>query len=103
MIGMVTMAMEKMVTDIPEVMNDDHQFSHLVDEALLFDREIRLSYGFSTSYPCSLHVLSESRPFEKWIQIERKCRFSKKKIKIEVKYSILFTGKGLYFIYMPVR
>lgn len=66
--------MEKMVTDLPELMNDDHQFSHFVDETLCFDREIRSSYGLPTSQLGALHVLCEEVYFKKWIQMERKCK-----------------------------
>lgn len=75
MAGMMLIAMEKMVTDLPELMNDDHQFSHFIDEALLFDREIRTSYGYPASQLGSLHVLSEDKYFRKWLHIERKCKF----------------------------
>ncbi|XP_053393642.1 RAD50-interacting protein 1-like isoform X2 [Mercenaria mercenaria] len=77
MIGMVTMVMEKMLTDLPELMNDDHQFCHLVDEALLFDREIRSSYRYPATYPGSLHVLSLDKYFKKWLQIEKKFAIEK--------------------------
>ncbi|KAL4240719.1 RAD50-interacting protein 1 [Mactra antiquata] len=72
MIGMVTMVMEKMIYDLPELMNDDHQFCHLVDEALLFDRDLRSSYGYPVTLPGSLHILSKQKYFNKWLQIEKK-------------------------------
>ena len=72
--GMVSLVMEKMTTDLPNLMYDEHQFSHLVDEAILFDREIRASYGYSSAYPGSLHVLTEGDTFfQKWLSIEKKC------------------------------
>ena len=74
MIGMITLAMEKMLTDLPELMNDDHQFCHLVDEALSFDREIRSSYRYPATYPGSLHVLCLDKYFKKWLHIEKKCK-----------------------------
>ncbi|XP_060571734.1 RAD50-interacting protein 1-like [Ruditapes philippinarum] len=77
MIGMITLAMEKMLTDLPELMNDDHQFCHLVDEALLFDKEIRSSYRYPATYPGSLHVLSLDKYFHKWLQIEKKFAIEK--------------------------
>ncbi|WAQ97395.1 RINT1-like protein [Mya arenaria] len=72
MVGMMTLVLEKMVHDLPELINDDHQFSHLVDEALLFDREVRESYGYPASLPGALHILSQPTYFNKWLQIERK-------------------------------
>ncbi|KAH3863718.1 RAD50-interacting protein 1-like [Dreissena polymorpha] len=72
MVAMTTLVMEKMLTDLPELMNDDHQFSHLVDEALLFDREMRMSYAYPTCLPGALHVLSQDTYFRKWLHIEHK-------------------------------
>ena len=71
--GMMLVVIEKMVTDLPELMNDDHQFSHFIDETLLFDREIRASYGYPDAQLGSLHVLTDDMYFRKWLQIERKC------------------------------
>ena len=77
--GMVSLVMEKMITDLPDLMYDEHQFSHLVDEAILFDREIRSSYGYSSAYPGSLHILTEGEAFQKWLLIEKKCESSSRK------------------------
>ncbi|CAH1793862.1 unnamed protein product, partial [Owenia fusiformis] len=75
--AMVMLVMEKLVTDIPELMFDEHQFSHMVDEALLFDQELRGSYGYPSAFPGCLHVLTEEEPFKKWILVERKFALEK--------------------------
>ena len=68
------LVMEKMLTDIPELLYDDHQFSHLIDEALAFDSELREAYGYGPSQPTCLHALLRDETFTKWILIERKCK-----------------------------
>lgn len=72
--GLVILVMEKLLTDIPELLYDDHLFSHMVDEALAFDRELRYNYGYPLGQPGVLHVLTQDEPFDKWIYIERKCK-----------------------------
>ena len=72
--GLVLLVMEKMLADVPELVYDDHQFSHFLDEALAFDKELRGMFGGS-SPPSCLHVLTLDEPFNKWILIERKCKF----------------------------
>lgn len=71
--AMVCVVMEKMAADLPQVQYDDQLFAHLVDEALLFDRELRTSFGYPNSQPGCLHVLTNENTFNKWIIIERKC------------------------------
>ncbi|KAL3877501.1 hypothetical protein ACJMK2_035200 [Sinanodonta woodiana] len=75
--GVVSFVIEKIDSDLPELMYDEHKFSHLVDEALLFDHELHLNYGYPTSYPSSLHVLTEGTAFEKWISVEKKFALEK--------------------------
>ncbi|KAI0223719.1 RAD50-interacting protein 1 [Lamellibrachia satsuma] len=70
--GLVELAMEKMLSDIPELMYDDHNFSHLIDETLTFDRELRTVHGYPTAHPGCVHVLMEPHAFNKWLTIERK-------------------------------
>jgi hypothetical protein len=62
-----------MATDIPDLLYDEHQYSHLIDEALAFDKELHFSYHYPQSQPRCLHVLTEKEAFDKWIMIERKC------------------------------
>ena len=72
--GLVVLVMEKLLADIPELLYDDQLFSHMVDEALAFDKELRSCYGYPIGQPGVLHVLTQDEPFDKWILIERKCR-----------------------------
>jgi hypothetical protein len=71
--GLVVLAMEKLLSDIPELLYDDHLFSHMVDEALAFDMELTKAYNYPASQLGCLHVLTQPQPFNKWITIEKKC------------------------------
>ena len=71
--GLVILVMEKMLADIPQVLGDDHLFSHLVDEALAFDKEMTTGCGYPAGHLTCLHVLTQHEPFEKWIALEKKC------------------------------
>ena len=73
--GLVILAMEKMLNDIPELLYDEHMFSHMIDEALLFDKELRSSYQYPESEIGCLHILTRPEAFEKWISIEKKCKY----------------------------
>ncbi|XP_060066589.1 RAD50-interacting protein 1-like [Ylistrum balloti] len=69
--GMVSMVTEKMTNDLPETMYDEHIFSHLVDEAILFDRELKDGYSYPPGLPCCLSVLTLPRAFHKWMMVEK--------------------------------
>ena len=69
------MVMEKLLLDIPELLYDEHLFSHMIDETLAFDKELRTAYGYPASQLGVLHVLTRDEPFQKWILIERKCKY----------------------------
>jgi hypothetical protein len=77
--GLLMMVVEKMVTDLPDIMYDEHLFSHLVDEALLFDRDLRLSSHYPANFPGCLHVLTQGAAFDKWLVIENKCTYKRYK------------------------
>lgn len=69
--GMVALVVEKMTNDLPDTMYDEHIFSHLVDEAILFDREVKVGYGYPAGLPCCLSVLTLPRAFHKWTLVEK--------------------------------
>ena len=75
MSGLVTLVTEKVSHDLPEVMYDEHIFSHLVDEAILFDKDLRSSFGYPSSLPGCLTVLTGSDAFHKWNIVEKQCKY----------------------------
>lgn len=72
--GLVELVLEKMTADLPEIMYDEHLFTHLIDEALLFDRELRQNYSYPPNQPGALHILSQEEVFDKWLVVEKKCK-----------------------------
>jgi len=75
--GLVQIAMEKLHWDLPHVQYDDALFSHTVDEALGFARELKDGYGYPDSHPSVLSVLTQANLFVKWISVEKKCKNNK--------------------------
>ncbi|XP_077980445.1 RAD50-interacting protein 1-like [Glandiceps talaboti] len=76
--GLMLVITAKLSHDIPELLYDENLLSHTIEEALLFDREVRSLYGYPASQPGCLHVLTESDCFEKWLNVEKK--FANEKI-----------------------
>ncbi|CAH1390875.1 unnamed protein product [Nezara viridula] len=72
MCGLVQMSVEKLQCDLEEVQYDDTLFSHTVDEALGYERELRQVHSYPLSLPGPLHVLTQAQLFVKWIRMEKK-------------------------------
>lgn len=73
--GLVCSVVLKLASDLPEVQYDDDTFCCTVQETLNFERELCGSYGYPTSQPSVLSVLTQARNFARWIHIERKFAF----------------------------
>lgn len=72
--GLVVLVMEKMAADLPAVMEDEHLFCHLVDEAIFFDHELHQIYDYPAGLNSSMDILTVPKVFERWIEIEKKCK-----------------------------
>lgn len=68
--------LEKLAADIPCLLYDDTLFCHLVDEVLLFERELYSVHGYLSSFPSCMHILSEESCFQRWLTVEKKCKIS---------------------------
>ncbi|XP_061418977.1 RAD50-interacting protein 1 [Lethenteron reissneri] len=75
--GLMLLVMEKAAYDVPRLLFDDTLFCHLVDELLLFEREVRAAHGYPAALPGVLHVLSQEACFQKWLAVERKFSLEK--------------------------
>ncbi|XP_069085954.1 RAD50-interacting protein 1 [Pleurodeles waltl] len=75
--GLVMLVLEKLAADIPCLLYDDTLFCHLVDEVLLFERELHSLHGYLRSLPGCMHILSEETCFQRWITVERKFALQK--------------------------
>ncbi|KAM5170991.1 RAD50-interacting protein 1 [Mantella aurantiaca] len=75
--GLVMLVLEKLSADIPCLLYDDALFCHLVDEVLLFQRELHSAHGYLSSLPSCMHILSEDTFFQRWLTVERKLALEK--------------------------
>lgn len=72
--GLVQLAIEKLQSDLPTLQYDDYIFSHSVDEALGFHKELVETYSYPPNQPSILAVLTQAQVFMKWIAMEKKCK-----------------------------
>ncbi|KAM6146150.1 RAD50-interacting protein 1 isoform 2-T3 [Phoenicopterus ruber ruber] len=75
--ALVMLILEKLAADIPCLLYDDTLFSHLVDEVLLFERELYSVHGYLSSFPSCMHILSEESSFQRWLAVEKKFALQK--------------------------
>ncbi|KAG1682586.1 RAD50-interacting protein 1 [Nymphon striatum] len=77
--GLVQIVSEKLLKDIPILLDDDHLLSHTIDETLLFDKELQsLGYSGNNNQPGCLTVLtSEDVCFKRWLSMEKKYAVAK--------------------------
>lgn len=68
------MAMEKLISCIPETMYDEHLYSHLIHETLSFHSDMLRLHHYPADEASCLHVLTAEEHFKKWIIIEKKCK-----------------------------
>lgn len=64
----------KLDTDLSHFQLEDVVFSHIVDETLAFEHELRKVYNYPNDYPSVTEVLTQAHIFFKWINMERKCK-----------------------------
>lgn len=67
------LAVEKLCNDIDEIAENDGLFSHLIDETLAFEQEIRDTLGYPSSYFSAITVITQARYLTKWLAIEEQC------------------------------
>lgn len=70
------LSIEKLCMDIAEIVKDEHLFSHLIDETLSFEQELRDTLGYPNSLPSAISVLTQAQYLTKWIAIEERCKSS---------------------------
>ncbi|OXB56316.1 hypothetical protein ASZ78_009647 [Callipepla squamata] len=75
--ALVMLILEKLAADIPFLLYDDTLFCHLVDEVLLFERELYSVHGYLSSLPSCMHILSEESCFQRWLTVEKKFALQK--------------------------
>ncbi|NXG45085.1 RINT1 protein, partial [Psilopogon haemacephalus] len=75
--ALVMLILEKLSADIPCLLYDDTLFCHLVDEVLLFERELYSVHGYLSSFPSCMHILAEESCFQRWLTVEKKFALQK--------------------------
>ncbi|XP_053665015.1 RINT1-like protein [Anopheles marshallii] len=70
--GLVQLAIEKLIADIEQIVQDEALFAHLIDEVLPFEQDLKTSLGYPNSYPSVVSVLVQPLYFLKWMAIEKK-------------------------------
>jgi len=84
----------KLDSDLSHFQLEDVVFSHIVDETLAFEHELRKVYSYPHDYPSVTEVLTQAQIFFKWINMERKC----KKYILSINYKIYTYNLFWYFL-----
>ena len=71
--GLLQETEAKLLHDLPSVVYNDLLMSHLVDELLLFEKELRMVLGYPRPHTSLLHVLLDEVPLHKWLSLEKGC------------------------------
>lgn len=56
------------------IIDDDYLMSHLIDEILLFDNELRNVHGYPKLFESAVVVLLEEGPLCRWLNLEKHCK-----------------------------
>lgn len=67
---------EKLEHSIPKIIDDDNAFSHFIDELLLFDKELYMVHNYRSIEHGCLHVLTTDACLQRWVELERKCKYN---------------------------
>jgi len=93
-IGLLQFVVIKLDSDLSHFQLEDVVFSHIVDETLAFEHELRKVYSYPNDYPSVTEVLTQAQIFFKWINMERKC----KKYILSINYKIYTYNLFWYFL-----
>lgn len=72
-LGLLQSVVIKLNSDLSHFQLEDVVFSHIVDETLAFEHELKKIYGYPNHYASVTEVLTQAHIFFKWINMERKC------------------------------
>ncbi|GLD48050.1 RAD50-interacting protein 1, partial [Lates japonicus] len=75
--GLLSLVQEKVASDASRLLYDDGLFSHLVEEVLQFEKELRTNQSYPAVLPGLLHLLLEDSILQKWLTVERKMAVEK--------------------------
>lgn len=93
-IGLLQSVVIKLDSDLSYFQLEDVVFSHIVDETLAFEHELKKVYGYPNDFPSVTVVLTQAHIFFKWINMERKCMLF---------YNLLICVKLVLTFFFPWR
>lgn len=76
----MSLVQEKVASDASRLLYEDTLFCHLVEEVLLFEKELRSNQSYPAVLPGLLHLLLEDSVLQKWLTVEKKSKFSSKRV-----------------------
>ncbi|XP_068149331.1 RINT1-like protein [Drosophila tropicalis] len=68
--GLVQLTIEKLALDMEQIVQEQHLFTHLLDETLAFEVELRETFGYPSSFPSAISVITQPMYLLKWIALE---------------------------------
>ncbi|XP_074606073.1 RAD50-interacting protein 1-like isoform X2 [Acropora palmata] len=74
--GLLKIVEKKLEKSIPLVLDDDNLFSHLIDELLLFNKELHLNHHYNSIEHNCLHILTTDACLQRWVELERNTALS---------------------------
>ncbi|XP_060922720.1 RAD50-interacting protein 1 [Limanda limanda] len=75
--GLLSLVQEKVASDASRLLYDDVLLSHLVEEVLQFEKELRSNHSYPAELPGLLHLLLDDAVLQKWLTVERKMAVEK--------------------------
>ncbi|GAB0095589.1 RINT1-like protein [Sergentomyia squamirostris] len=69
--GLIQLTMEKLCEEIEEIAQDEHLFSHLLDEVLSFEQDLKDTLNYPNTFPSAITVLTQAQYLVKWLNIEK--------------------------------
>ena len=81
--GLLKVVEKKLEKSIPLVLDDDNLFSHLIDELLLFSKELHLIHHYHSIEHNCLHILTTDACLQRWVELERNSKW----IRVKLVYS----------------
>lgn len=73
--GLLKVVVQKLEYSIPQIIEDDNLFSHLIDELLLFNKELHVVHSYQSTHHSCLQVLASDACLQRWVELERTCKY----------------------------
>ena len=67
--------MKKLEHSIPQIIDDDNLYSHMIDEILLFNKELHMAHNYQSTEHSCLHVLTTDACLQRWVELEKNCKY----------------------------